>query len=79
MCLTSRPSLPGGPRCREALVTGRPSLPVVGGPCRETLAGRPLPGDPCREALAGSLCPLLRDPSFSFIEKDHLRRPYGEG
>ena len=38
-------SLPGGPRCREALVAGRPSLP--GGPrCREALvAGRPsLPG-----------------------------------
>ena len=62
VCLTSRPSLPGGPRCREALVTGRPSLPVVagkpslpGGPrCREALvAGRlSLSGSPrCREAL----------------------------
>ena len=53
VCLTSRPSLPGGPRCREALVTGRPSL--SGSPrCREALvAGRPsLPGGPrCREAL----------------------------
>ena len=59
VCLTSRPSLPGGPRCREALVAGRPSLPVVAGkpslpggpPCREALlAGRPsLPGGPrCR-------------------------------
>ena len=40
----------GGPRCRDALVAGRPSLP--GGPrCREALvAGKPsLPGSPrCR-------------------------------
>ena len=46
-------SLPGGPRCREALVAGKPSLP--GGPrCQEALvAGRPsLPGGPrCREAF----------------------------
>ena len=49
VCLTSGPSLPGCPRCREALVAGRPSLP--GGPhCREALvAGRPsLPGGPRR-------------------------------
>ena len=53
VCLTSRPSLPGCPRCREALVAGRPSLRVVAGKrCREALvAGRPsLPGGPrCRE------------------------------
>ena len=46
----SRP-VPGGPRCRKALVAGRPSLP--GGPCWEVL----LPGGPrcgearCRKAL----------------------------
>ena len=53
MCLTSRPSLPECPRCREALVAGRPSLPVVAGKpsllggarCREALvAGRPFSG-----------------------------------
>ena len=50
--------MPGSPRCREALVAGRPSLP--GGPrCR--VAGRPsLPGGPrCREvnlSLKGSSC-----------------------
>ena len=60
--VAGRPSLPGGPRyrealvagrCREALVAGRPSLP--GGPrCREAfVVGKPsLPGGPrCREAL----------------------------
>ena len=56
--VAGRPSLPGSPRCREALVAGRPSLP--GGPrCR--VAGRPsLPGGPrCREvnlSLKGSSC-----------------------
>ena len=57
-----RPSLPEGPRCREALVAGGPSLggPVAGRPslpggprCRKALvAGRPsLPGGPrCRRA-----------------------------
>ena len=34
LLVAGRPSLPGGPHCREALVAGRPSLP--GGPrCRE--------------------------------------------
>ena len=58
VCLTSRP-VPGGPRCRKALVAGRPSLPggprwealLPGGPrCREALvAGKPsLPGPRCR-------------------------------
>ena len=48
VCLTSRPSLPGCPRCREALVVGRPSLPVV--------AGKPsLPGGP---RCAGSVMHL---------------------
>ena len=51
-------SLPGGPRCREALVAGRPSL--LGGP-RYRIAGRPsLPGGPrCREvnlSLKGNSC-----------------------
>ena len=54
-------SLPGSPRCREALLAGRPSLP--GGPrCREALvAGRPsLPGGPrCREALVAGPFPGL--------------------
>ena len=52
---------PGGPRCREALVAGKPSL--LGGPrCREALvAGRPsLPGVPrCREALC--VAPLKQE------------------
>ena len=46
-----RPSLPEGPRCREALVAGGPSLggPVAG---RPSLRGGPLPESPrCREAL----------------------------
>ena len=62
VCLTSRPSLPGCPRCR--LVAGRPSLP--GGPrCREALVapGRAsLPGGPrCREALVAGRPSLLGD------------------
>ena len=63
-------------KIRKALVGRLPKR----GPWREALAGRPLPGGPYRETLAGrplpgGLCPLLRDASFSFIEKDHVRRP----
>ena len=45
LLVAGRPSLPGGPRCREALIAGRPSLP--GGPrCREVNLS--LTGSPCK-------------------------------
>ena len=54
LLVAGRPSLPGGPRCREALIAGRPSLP--GGPrCREALvAGRFVYG-PTKRAACGHL------------------------
>ena len=57
MLVAGRPSLPGGPRCREALMPGGPR-------CREALvAGRPsLPGGSCvaplKEQLWGSMWPF---------------------
>ena len=73
----SRP-VPGGPRCRKALVAGRPSLPG-GPPCREAggprcwealVAGKSsLPGGGrCREALVAGRPslggPVARRPSL---------------
>ena len=51
LLVAGRPSLPGGPRCREALLAGRPSLP--GGPrCWEALvAGRFVCGPTTRPAV----------------------------
>ena len=83
----------GGPRCRDALVAGRPSLP--GGPrCREALvAGKPsLPGSPrcrrpslpggarCREALVAGRpsLPVVAGPSLPGGPRP-CRKPLGAG
>ena len=89
--MAGRPSLPGGPRCREALVAGRPSLP--GGPrceallpgglrCREALADRPLPGSPAGRPWSFIMA-SVKEAYVSFrplwVLTGRFGSPYGEG